>query len=161
MSLTICRRPWLTWDRNLKTNKTFAVISSSRRFWEASAVIWTAVVLSLAITPIRNIELITAPISDKVLHAAAFLIGSIVWAGALDDMSSHMRSLVTAGVICLAMGGLIEVLQTQTSTRKAETGDIVADAAGILIGGVVWLLISRRRDRQRLTHNPVEDTVGL
>lgn len=123
--------------------------------------VWSAVVFSLAITPIRNVELITAPVSDKVLHALAFLIGSIVWAGALEDTPGQTRPLLTAAAVCLGMGGLIEVLQTQTSTRSAETGDLLADAAGIVVGGLFWLLISRRRDRQTASHNSVESTVSL
>jgi len=143
------------------TNKPLAFATSSRRFWEATAVIWSAVVLSLAITPIRNVELITAPISDKVLHAIAFLVGSIVWAGAFDDSPGHVRSITLAGAVCLGMGGLIELLQTQTSTRAAETGDLVADAAGIVIGGIAWFLITKRRDKAQASHNSVETAVGL
>jgi len=142
-------------------NKPLVLAASSRHFWEATAVIWSAVVLSLAITPIRNVELITAPVSDKVLHALAFLVGSIVWAGAFDDAPGHVRSTTLAGAVCIGMGGLIEVLQTQTTTRSAETGDLLADIAGIVIGGVIWLLYSRRRDRIKASHNPVESAAGL
>lgn len=123
--------------------------------------VWSAVVFSLAITPIRNVELITAPVSDKVLHALAFLIGSIVWAGALNDAPGQIRSVVLAGVICLGMGGLIEVLQSQTTTRSAESGDLLADAVGILIGAVIWTALSHRRVRVSASQNPAEETVGL
>lgn len=143
------------------THKPLAIETSSRRFWEAAAAVWSAVVLSLAITPVRNVELITAPISDKVLHAVAFLVGSIVWAGSLDEAPGHVRSLGLAGAICLGMGALIELLQTQTSTRKAETGDLVADAVGIAVGAVLWMVISRRRDRLDASHNQAETAVGL
>jgi VanZ family protein len=140
---------------------THASISASRRFWDAASVVWSAVVLSLAITPIRNVEMITAPISDKVLHAAAFLIGSIVWAGALDDTPGQFRSVGLAGLVCLGMGGLIEVLQTQTTSRTAESGDLVADAVGIAIGGAIWMMLSMRRQKLSASQNPAEETVGL
>lgn len=125
--------------------------ASSRPFWEASAVLWSAIVLSLAITPIRNIELITAPVSDKLLHGLAFLIGIIVWAGALEDAPGQFRSLLTAGVVCLGMGGLIEVLQTQTTTRRAETGDIISDVVGIVAGGGIWLFFAKLRQSETET----------
>ncbi len=128
--------------------------TKSHRFWEASAVVWSAVIISLAITPIRNVEMITAPISDKVLHALAFMIGSIVWAGALDSTPGQYRSVGLASLICLGMGGLIELLQSQTATRTAETGDIIADAIGILIGGLIWILFSRRKQRQVSARQP-------
>lgn len=131
------------------------------RFWEASAVVWTAVVLSLAITPIRNVAMITASISDKILHASAFLVGSIVWAGVLGNSENPFRSAGFAGVICLGMGGLIELLQTQTSTRQAETGDIVADTVGICIGAVLWILLSMRNQRLNSSQNSAEANIGF
>ncbi len=111
------------------------------RFWEAAATIWSAVVIGLAVSPLRNVNLITAPISDKVLHAIAFLFGTMIWAGALEDKSGQLKSVIFAGGVCFALGGIIELLQTQTATRSAESGDLVADLVGIVIGGLIWAMI--------------------
>ncbi|MCB1058912.1 MAG: VanZ family protein [Calditrichaeota bacterium] len=140
---------------------TNASSSSVRSFWEAASVVWSAVVLSLAITPIRNVEMITAPISDKILHAVAFLIGSIVWAGAMDDTPGQLRSVGLAGLICLGMGALIELLQTQTQTRTGDSLDLLADVVGILLGAGLWIILSQRRQRVSASQNLVEETVGL
>jgi len=116
---------------------------SSTHFWQAAAVVWTAFVLSMAITPIHNVELITESLSDKVLHAGAFLVGSIVWAGTLKSARGEWRSVGIAVGICLVFGALIEVLQTQTATRQAEAGDFVSDAAGAVVGVVIWEIARR------------------
>lgn len=111
------------------------------RFWEAAATIWSAVVIGLAVSPLRNVDLITAPISDKVLHAIAFLFGTMIWAGALENQSKQIKSVSLAGGVCFALGGIIELLQTQTATRTAESGDLIADVVGIVIGGIIWSMI--------------------
>ncbi|MBK6764904.1 MAG: VanZ family protein [bacterium] len=121
-----------------------AAVRERNRFWEAAATIWSAAVLGLAVSPLRNVDLITAPISDKVLHAIAFLFGIMVWAGALERYPRRGHSLSLAVAICVAMGGLIELLQSQTLTRSSEMGDFVADLAGIAMGASLWILLRFR-----------------
>lgn len=120
-----------------------ATVPERHRFWEAAATIWSAATIALAASPLRNVNLITAPVSDKLLHALAFVFGALVWAGALPSSSGPLRSATLASGICLGLGGLIELLQTQTATRSAESGDLVADAVGIGIGILIWLLLHR------------------
>lgn len=123
-------------------NGSSPVTSGTRnRFWEAAATVWSAVVIGLAVSPLRNVDLITAPISDKVLHAIAFLFGTMIWAGALENQSGQIKSVGLAGSVCFALGGVIELLQTQTATRSAESGDLAADLIGIVIGGFIWAMI--------------------
>ncbi|MCL4306249.1 VanZ family protein [bacterium] len=118
---------------------------AKHRFWEAAATIWSAAVIGLAVSPLRNVNLLTAPISDKLLHGIAFMLGTIVWAGTLETGAGKARSVGLAALVCLALGGIIEVLQTQTPTRSAESGDLLADAAGILVGAAIWGLVRGRR----------------
>jgi len=114
------------------------------RFWEAAATVWSAAVLGLAVSPLRNVDLITAPISDKVLHALAFFFGIMVWAGALQSAPRRARAMTLAVAVCVAMGALIELLQTQTATRTSEMGDFIADLAGIAVGGLLWAFMRFR-----------------
>lgn len=99
--------------------------------------------MALAVVPWRNVEMLTEDVSDKTLHALAFVLGGLVWAGTFSDRVNLIRAgLVSLGV-CLFMGGLIEVVQGTTTYRSAEAGDFVADAIGALVGIGIWLL-SRR-----------------
>lgn len=125
-------------------NRLNSAAGSYSRFWEAAAVLWTAVVLSFAISPIRNVELLTASLSDKLLHAIAFVLGSVVWAGALDRDNGPWRAALLASAICLGMGGIIEIIQSRTVSRQAEAGDLIADTAGIVLGVLVWVVVSHR-----------------
>ncbi|MBK6910301.1 MAG: VanZ family protein [bacterium] len=129
-----------------------------RHFWEAAAVIWTAVVFSMAITPFHNVELITESLSDKLLHTSAFLVGSIVWAGTLERNAGPWRSVGLAISVCLVLGGVIEALQSQTATRQAEAGDLVADAVGVVVGALLWGMRVWLRERRASSHP--EPSVG-
>ena len=74
---------------------------------------------------------------DKWLHAATFVFLA-VWFGGQYREDSYWR--IAVGLILF--GILIEVCQRMVTYRSAEWFDIVADAAGIIIGlliGRVWL----------------------
>ncbi|MCB9367480.1 MAG: VanZ family protein [Calditrichaeota bacterium] len=115
-----------------------------QRFWEAAATVWSAGVIGLAVSPLHNVNLLTASLSDKVLHGIAFLLGSIVWAGTLETEAGRSRSVMLSVGICLGLGALIELLQTQTATRTAEAGDFLADAIGAGVGALLWVLFQRK-----------------
>jgi VanZ family protein len=73
--------------------------------------------------------------TDKWLHGITFLVLSIWFSGLYTR-----RSLWRVAVGLLAFGVVIEVLQRMISYRSADLIDIVADAAGIVLGlGVAFL----------------------
>jgi VanZ family protein len=104
---------------------------------------WSAVVVALAVVPWRNVEMLTEDVSDKTLHALAFVLGGLVWAGTFADRMKISRASLVSLVVCLLMGGLIELVQATTTYRSAEVGDFVSDAIGALVGIVIWLLFHR------------------
>ena len=89
--------------------------------------------MALALGPTRKQEWLLATFGDKALHAAAFAIGCYLWGKSLAALPGFRRSapLAAAGV-ALAVGLLIEWLQSFTPTRSTEMADILADVAGIL-----------------------------
>ncbi len=68
---------------------------------------------------------------DKANHMAAFALLAVLGCRAYP---SH-TAVVLAGL--LVYGGLIEVLQSFTSYRRAEWADLLADALGLPLG---WLV---------------------
>lgn len=75
-----------------------------------------------------------APFSynDKAMHALGFM-GFMVWFCGLV----RPRHTVWVALALLGYGVLMEWLQSFTTVRQADVFDLVADAAGILLG---WLL---------------------
>jgi hypothetical protein len=99
------------------------------------------VLIILALLPPDHLPAVELHFSwgDKALHAAAFaglcLIGS--WAY-LNRPYSIMLGL-------LVLGGAIEIAQYAIGWRHMDFGDFVANAAGIMIGRTVFLLLQKRR----------------
>ena len=73
---------------------------------------------------------------DKTNHLAGFATLAILGSWAYGNRTATVMAAL------LAFGALIEVLQSFTSYRTAEWGDLLADALGIAIG---WGWIGVRR----------------
>ncbi|NPC58082.1 VanZ family protein [Caenimonas soli] len=76
---------------------------------------------------------------DKVQHAVAFAVLAMLGCGAYPERKAQ----VLLGL--LAYGGLIELLQSFTGYRTAETLDVVADAVGLVVGWTFTRLLWRTR----------------
>jgi VanZ family protein len=80
---------------------------------------------------------------DKSNHLLAFA----VLAGLADRVATHAGgrwvSRISAWVLVLAYGGLIELVQSQIPGRAAEWNDLLADAAGVVVGVALGLGIER------------------
>jgi VanZ family protein len=104
------------------------------RLWWALGWIWVALVwyLSLASTP--PVEL-SFNYGDKVGHLLAYgwLMG---WFG---NIYQQTRARLSHGVLFILMGVAIEFIQGMGATRHFEIADMIADAAGVLLGYVLTL----------------------
>jgi VanZ family protein len=86
--------------------------------------------------------LVNIPFMDKIVHLGMyFIMMSVI-------IIEHRKSLRNSGklflfaLIPLSYGVLMEILQaTLTVTRTGDFYDALADAAGILVSIVIWLLI--------------------
>ncbi len=98
------------------------------RAWLVAGLVLLLVVLGLALLPgaaIRPALLL----HDKALHFVTF-VGLMVWFCGVFEL----RWTPAVALALAAYGGLIELLQSTTRYRAAETGDLAADFVGILLG---------------------------
>ena len=101
-----------------------------------------AVLVSLAVlfAPPSDVPA-SPPGVDKVVHFSLFAVLALTgrWAG--------VRRGVLAGMLVLYAAGS-ELLQgTDLVNRDASVADLLADAAGVLGGLLLWRLIAARSDR--------------
>jgi VanZ family protein len=108
------------------------VIPSRRRAW-LLAVGWVLVVavVALSLAPLPRIEPLDFRLSDKLQHLLAYA-ALMAWFGGLIARATHLR----AAVALLALGIAVELAQQWTGYRRADGWDVVADAAGILLGWI-------------------------
>ena len=95
-------------------------------------------VLVLALMPVP--PALSATGLDKTNHLLAFAVLMVLGCCAFPGR----KMAVPLGL--LAFGALIEVLQSFTSYRFAEWGDLLADGVGVAVG---WALVWAVRGRSR------------
>ena len=118
-----------------------------RIFWPLSAVGWTVVVLALALQPQSTPNWVFKTFSDKLLHAAAFACGGIVWVKSAEVLGCLSRwwAMVGGSIISLGVGVAIELLQRNIPGRQADVRDFLADVVGLAAALLcLWLFASWR-----------------
>ncbi|WBL26037.1 VanZ family protein [Zunongwangia sp. HGR-M22] len=83
-------------------------------------------------------------VTDKMLHASAYLMLFVFWNLAFflksNTETAYKSTVVKISLACIAFGMLIEVLQgTLTSYRQADWWDVVANSTGVLIASFLFL----------------------
>ena len=84
------------------------------------------------------------PNLDKLVHIIMYF--SLMLALEIENRSllSTARSYLSLAVIHLHFGGAIEILQSMfTRTRTGDILDYAADALGVLLAVMVWLIIRK------------------
>jgi len=89
----------------------------------------------LALSPVPPVRVSTG--WDKTNHLLAF--AALLFSGRL----AWVQRPVLLGLGLLAYGGLIELLQLQIPGRDGEWADLFADACGMALGLLVFLLLRR------------------
>jgi VanZ family protein len=118
-----------------------------RVFWPLSAAAWTVVVLFLALQPQGAPKWIYQTFSDKILHAAAFACGGIVWVKTAEALGRFSRvwAVIAGSIISLGVGLAIELLQRNVPGRQADIFDFLADVVGLAAALLcLWILESWR-----------------
>ena len=83
---------------------------------------------------------------DKANHAVAFAVLAFCAMFALRQVP---RPAALVAALLTALGVFIEVAQAHVPGRSGEPMDVLADVAGIAIGGVVAGLLGRALERRR------------
>ena len=97
--------------------------------------------LGVLFTPASGVPVIDLPGVDKVVHAVLFLCLAVSgrWAGGGRG---------PLGSVLVVYAAVSEVVQGLAGLgRTASVGDWLADVAGLLLGLVLWELVTRRRPR--------------
>lgn len=123
----------------------------SSRFWPAAAAVWTASVLALALSPQVEQSWLLETFGDKVLHAAAFIVGAVVWIRTigLSRRFSFWGAAAAGSGAALMLGAAIEYLQSFVPGRMADVRDLASDVVGILLA--LALLCMRPRIGPRIS----------
>lgn len=113
----------------------------------ACAYVLAIIFLSLAPrTPMGGVK-----VSDKLQHASAYLVMSVLVFGSLSSSMSLPRRLVIVLIACTLLGVGIELVQPATG-RSADLGDAIANAGGASLGCLIVLAV--RAMGQRLQPRP-------
>lgn len=114
-----------------------------RRLYSLLLSVWGGAILFFTLAPSPQEQAPLFPGWDKVEHALGF--GGLAWLTGrflIVYGKCVRRCWLWAFSAAVMYGALIEVAQaTLTTSRKAEFGDLVADAVG---AGLVCLIASRR-----------------
>jgi len=99
-----------------------------------------AILITLGIAIVSLIKLGKSPIQinhlDKIKHAFAYFVLSLVWFIALRTTKINKYLIAFC---CFLYGIIIEVLQvTITSHRSGEILDVIANTTGILIAIIIY-----------------------
>ena len=97
--------------------------------WLAVGLVWVAAVFYLSLTPYPP-QPVTFWQADKIEHALAYGLLMLWFCQIYRQRSSRML----LALLLVAMGIAIEYLQGETGYRMFEYVDMLANAAGVLVG---------------------------
>lgn len=116
----------------------------SPRLWWALFGAWLLTVCALSSIPGNQFHGTDIPNADKIVHVLIFFTGASLLVLALLTSTTWSAAKIAplAFLALLAFGGLDEYHQTFTPHRSgADLGDLIADAAGALLGVFLALFI--------------------
>ncbi len=129
-----------------------APVLFSKRTALAIAIGWTSLIVVLLSLPGSSLPDTTLWDYDKLGHGGIFFVLVLVWLNALSAFS--VRTIILVVICGLTLAPLSEWYQSALPTgRTADVFDSVADAVGIALGAIVWVIILFRRGRRKLPGN--------
>lgn len=108
-------------------------------------------VIILSLAPgqtVGRFDILRLPHSDKIAHVGFYLIlaGLLLRAYGLNGAKNFRKAFVTAAVICIVLGFVLEVLQhAGNAQRHFEVLDIIANIIGTLCGGALFNLLLKTK----------------
>lgn len=98
------------------------------RLWFCAGLVIAAVIAATSLVPSRDLP--NLRFSDKLEHALAYFVLAFWMASVIVR-----RDFLMLGIVLLAFGGAIELAQGWMGLgRQADVMDLLADAAGIIVG---------------------------
>ncbi len=110
-------------------------------FYWAPLAAYTVFIVVFSVRPVPE-DLPDLPDIDKLYHFIAYFLLGLLWARAIDSISTDSRgkkgALIAPAVIAFLFGVLIEVVQYFIPERSADVVDAIANGAGAISGAFVF-----------------------
>lgn len=109
-----------------------------------------AIVLTIGIGVLSLIQLDNAPIpkvsiSDKSIHAIAYIVLNGFWLLSLKNTGKLVKDSALTSFLVFVYGIIIEVMQgTLTLYREFDFFDIIANFIGIIVAFVLFITVSKK-----------------
>ncbi len=105
---------------------------SLRLIWLILGWLWVAVIFYVSLVPSPP-QPVSFPNADKIEHTLAYCL-LMLW---FCQVCLQRLSRIRLAVMLIAMGIAIEFMQRETGYRTFDYADMLANAAGVMVG---WLL---------------------
>jgi VanZ family protein len=112
------------------------------------AIGWTFLILVLCLVSFNNMPTVKVPGADKYGHFTFHFVFTLLWSYYfwLKQNQIVFRKLISIVLASLGYGILIEFLQeTFTTTRQADSLDVLANCCGAVTAFVVFVLIKKKK----------------
>lgn len=110
------------------------------------AILWTLFIASSCLLPASAFESFSIKSIfqlDKLIHFVLYFVFVLLWALTQERVSK--KSIILLGILSIAYGILIEVLQSAMSLGRAyDVADIVANTIGCVFGVLSITLVRKR-----------------
>lgn len=127
--------------------------SQSRAFRLGLAAAWTLVILGLSSIPSNELPKVEIVSADKVVHFAMFALFGWLWMNSLRiGVRARFAWVVTAGLVYAVATEIYQGILP--IGREPDAWDALANAAGLLAGGAIWILGRRRTHARPNAHSP-------
>ncbi len=118
--------------------------------YQSPALIWAAIIFYVSSLPAHKLPKFALLISDKVIHAAIFLVLGLLVYHALEPRVKvnifGWRRLLFAMVVVVVYGFIDEFHQSFVPGRKIDIMDATADAiGGVIAGAIIYIFASWKR----------------
>ena len=114
----------------------------SKRFWRILTIVVTVSILVLSLVPSPPEIPGGFHFADKIAHFIAYAVLSFLLFTSLFE-GKKLSTVLLVAALCLAYGGLIEILQIFTH-RQPEILDLTADLFGAVCGAALGAGLNRR-----------------
>lgn len=115
------------------------------------AISWNVLILVLCLVNLSNInevQKITIPFLDKIVHFIFYTTSSFLWSWALLNKKSlyHKLNLIIIVFGLILFGLTIEFLQDIFPTQRSfEWLDVLCNTLGVLFGTIIYLMYKRKK----------------
>lgn len=109
------------------------------------SILYATALAVVCLIKLNNLPNIGVSFGDKIFHLLAYLVLTFLWVNTFIYKFKFKKesAIVYGGVLCIAFGIIIEVLQgSVTSYRSSDIYDVVANTLGVLIMVLIFVIMN-------------------